>query len=60
MVTKRKTYRSKYLKVRGNRSVVKTNEYGRKFHYCGDGFRGFLVKNRGLSFCGFCGKEFRK
>ena len=27
-------------------------------HYCGNGFKGQLVKTRGVSFCGFCGKEF--
>ncbi len=58
---KRKMYKSKYLaRKKGNRSKIMKNEYGKKFHYCGDGFRGFLVKNRKLSFCGFCGKEFRR
>lgn len=59
---KKKTYRSRYLsrKSKTNKSVIKTNDYGRKFHYCGDGFKGFLVRNRKLSFCGFCGKEFRR
>jgi len=32
----------------------------KKIHYCGNGFKGQVVKARGISFCGFCGKEFRK
>jgi len=28
-------------------------------HNCGDGYRGFIVKARGISFCGFCGKELK-
>ena len=32
----------------------------KKIHYCGDGFKGHVVKVRGIVFCGFCGKEFRK
>ena len=27
-------------------------------HNCGNGFKGQIVKTRGISFCGFCGKEF--
>jgi len=32
----------------------------KKIHYCGNGFKGQVVKARGVTFCGFCGKEFRK
>ncbi len=32
----------------------------RDIHYCGDGFKGRLVKSHRLTFCGFCGHEFRK
>jgi len=32
----------------------------KKIHYCGGGFKGQVVKARGVAFCGFCGKEFRK
>ncbi len=32
----------------------------KKIHYCGGGFKGQIVKARGIAFCGFCGKEFRK
>lgn len=32
----------------------------KKLHNCGDGFKGHIVKARGVAFCGFCGKEFRK
>jgi len=31
-----------------------------KIHRCGNGFKGQIVKARGLVFCGLCGKEFRK
>ena len=31
----------------------------KKVHNCGNGFRGEVVKARGIAFCGFCGKEFR-
>ena len=45
------------------KKTSKTNKYGlpsaNKVHYCGDGFRGQVVKARGVVFCGFCGKEFR-
>jgi hypothetical protein len=31
-----------------------------KIHKCGNGFRGEIIKAKGITFCGFCGKEFRK
>lgn len=31
----------------------------KKQHNCGGGFKGYVVKSRGIEFCGFCGKEFR-
>ncbi|HLD83615.1 MAG TPA: hypothetical protein VI979_02060 [archaeon] len=30
----------------------------KSLHNCGNGFKGHIVKARGVSFCGFCGKEF--
>lgn len=36
------------------------NSLGRKLHNCGGGFKGELVKTKGILFCGFCGQEFRK
>lgn len=32
----------------------------RDIHYCGEGYKGQIVKARGLKFCGLCGKEFRR
>lgn len=29
----------------------------KKLHNCGNGFRGYVIRARGISFCGFCGKE---
>jgi hypothetical protein len=26
-------------------------------HDCGNGFRGEIIKAKGIIFCGFCGKE---
>lgn len=26
-------------------------------HWCGDGFRGHIVRSHGLTFCNLCGKE---
>ena len=31
----------------------------KKTHYCGQGFRGVVVKTKGLVFCGTCGHEFK-
>jgi hypothetical protein len=31
-----------------------------RIHYCGDGFKGEVIKSHGIIFCGFCGKEFEK
>ena len=31
----------------------------KKLHLCGGGFKGYVVKAKGISFFGFCGKEFR-
>ncbi|HLD18385.1 MAG TPA: hypothetical protein VJB90_00030 [Candidatus Nanoarchaeia archaeon] len=36
------------------------NKLGRRIHYCGEGYKGEVIKAKGLVFCGFCGKEFRK
>lgn len=45
------------------KKASRPNKYGlpsvKKFHYCGDGFKGHVVKAHGIIFCGFCGKEFR-
>lgn len=32
----------------------------KKIHYCGNGYKGEVVKARNAIFCGFCGHEFRK
>lgn len=29
------------------------------YHYCGGGYKGIIKKVRGISFCDFCGHEFR-
>ena len=39
--------------------VMKKNVY-KNIHYCGNGFKGRIVKANGITFCGFCGKEFRE
>lgn len=31
-----------------------------KKHYCGDGFRGKIVKSHSVIFCNLCGYQFRK
>jgi hypothetical protein len=31
----------------------------KKLHNCGNGFKGHVIKAKGISFCGFCGKEVR-
>ena len=31
----------------------------KEIHNCGNGFKGYLVKAKGINFCGFCGKEVR-
>lgn len=36
------------------------NSLGKRLHSCGQGFRGEIIKARGIVFCGFCGKEFSK
>lgn len=36
------------------------NSMGKKLHNCGSGFKGEVVKARGIMFCGFCGEEFKK
>ena len=28
-------------------------------HSCGNGFKGEIVRARGIVFCGFCGKELK-
>ena len=37
-----------------------TNRMGKRIHYCGNGYRGEVVRAKRLVFCGMCGKEFRK
>jgi len=32
----------------------------KKIHYCGNGFKGQIIKARGLIFCELCGHEFRQ
>lgn len=36
------------------------NGLGKRIHYCGGGFKGEVVKARGITFCGFCGHEFKE
>jgi len=36
------------------------NSLGQRLHSCGSGFRGEIIKARGVVFCGFCGEEFKK
>ena len=46
-------------KKRTRKSLIRRGLLGR-FHECGNGFRGHIVKAKEIEFCGFCGKEFRK
>jgi len=39
------------------KATIKTGKSS-SLHNCGNGFKGQIVKTRGISFCGFCGKEF--
>ena len=37
--------------------VKRKAEWGSGRHWCGHGFRGWIVKSHGLTFCNLCGKE---
>jgi len=41
-------------------ATAKNKTLKRNVHYCGGGFKGDIIKARGVTFCGFCGKEFKK
>jgi len=32
----------------------------KKMHNCGDGFKGYIVKAKGIEFCTLCGKEIKR
>ena len=53
---KRKS-RNKIIKAR---DPMKKALYKHGMHYCGGGYYGHIVKAKGLTFCGFCGKEFKE
>lgn len=44
----------------GKRMFSTSKILRKKLHNCGNGFKGEIVKARGIVFCTFCGKEFKK
>ena len=45
--------------LRKSKTAKKKSEWAVGRHWCGDGFRGHIVKAKGLTFCNLCGKEKR-